>query len=202
MKYILPSIILVISLIFGFYIQYFNKDLSKNTGFIFSSYKFTMPLIHIFVGILIGFLIYPKYDVELENSSIPEDMNWKVWSRQITGIVLYLAFTIRNIIKHPSNLKNNMKNCGMEEDYSFMLSSVTRQQGQLVVGICISYLIADSFTKNETKITDRSSYIFNIIISISLIEYIIHFISTRKDYTSIKNNLLKCLRSPNQHVEE
>ena len=174
MKYILPSIILVISLIFGFYIQYFNKDLSKNTGFIISSYKFTMPLIHIFIGILIGFLIYPKYDGELENSSIPEDMNWKVWSRQIAGVVLYLGFTIRNLIKHPSNLKNNMKNCGMEEHYSFMLSSVTRQQGQLIVGICISYLIADSFTKNETKITDRSSYIFNIIISISLIEYIIH----------------------------
>jgi hypothetical protein len=192
MKYILPSIILVISLIFGFYIQYFNKDLSKNTGFIISTYKFTMPFVHIFVGILIGFLIYPKYDRELENSTIRGDMNWKVWCRQIAGVILYLGFTIRNLIKHPSNLKNNMKNCGMEEEYSFMLSSVTRQQSQLMVGICISYLIADSLTKNESKITDRSCYIFNIIVSISLIEYIIHFIFTRGDYSTIKNKLLKC----------
>jgi hypothetical protein len=189
-------LLLLTSIIVGFYIHYADKDLSKNNGFILHSKGFINPFMHILIGMIIGFLIYPnKYSGNWENHDNSDEMNIKVWSRQIIGLIIFAIFTIRNFIKHPVNLKKHMVKCGMEKDYSIFLSSVTRQQTQLLIGICISLLMVNSFNKTEYKSNNKSSYIFNFIAGVTILQYILQLYMTRGNYSDLKYQFIKCNRN-------
>ena len=196
MKYILPIILLVFSLLIGFYIQIFSKDLSKNTGFLFSSVKTIMPLLHILAGIVCGFLIYPnKYDGSWENSEKNTKPNWKTWTRQSLGLFIFLVFTIRSGIKHTKNLQKHMEDCNMNELYNPLLSSSTRQQAQFMIGISISFIINDSYQTSNFKIDNKTSIIFNGIVGITILQYIIQFLYTYStNYVEIKDRYISCVR--------
>jgi len=182
-------------MIAGLYIAWGNKDMSKSSGFLLSLHKPFAPFLHVLVGFIIGLLVYPaKYS--WENLNKPHHMNAKVWSRQITGVVIYTVFTLRNAIKHPKNLKKNLNKCiGNINDYSFFASSFTKQQTQLLLGGGLGVLFGQSvINKNRPiKYTGNVDRIAIILTSLTFLQIIVHIVVTRnKNYNEIKKQLQQC----------
>jgi hypothetical protein len=201
MTVILPVITLMLffaSLLIGIYIQNYGKDLSKNSGFMFTDKKSMAPFLHVLFGFLMGLLIFPaKYSWEDKNT--PYEMNKKIWSRQIIGLVIYIIFTGRNMYKHPRNLRKKLIKCKMKNLYSFFASSVTRQQAQLIMGVSIGILFSHFVVnkgKSFYKVKSKPSIIFLLIINMTIIQYILQIgMTLNNDMESKKYDYLKCVNS-------
>jgi len=199
--FILPILSILAIVLSFFYVKYFihesNRDFSKNTGFLFTKSKPIMPWLHIIAGMICGFLVYPdKYNVSWEDPNQPKNMNKAIWSRQIVGLVIFLVFTVRNFNKHPKNVKKNLNNCGLELPNLFY-SSITRQQAQFLIGVCIAVLIGYSVNKGKSNFDFKSPIgkIFMIILSLTLIQFIIQGVFTLdpSKYAYIRQKYLLCM---------
>ena len=175
----------------GIYINYFNKDFSKNNGFIFLggfSYKKLTPIIHIIVGILLGVCIYNGnywYEKDKKTKKVNKNL---VRIRKAIGIIIFVSFTARNIYKHPTNLAKKIRTCSqnISNIEKYLLSSITRQQLQLIIGIIISKII---FNRD-----DQNNFVRSSLIGITFIQTILHILFTFKNnYSTRKLNLLDCL---------
>jgi hypothetical protein len=195
----LTWIIIAASMIFGLYIAWGNKDASKNTGFLLSSGKGTITSIgHLVIGFVIGILLYPaKYS--WEDPDKPYTMNWKIWTRQSMGVAAYSAFTIRNFIKHPRNLKKHMKQCDLDlKEYSFFASSFARQQAQLLLGGGLGVLFSYNVIANrKTPISwgTKPTRIIMAITGFTVLQLVLQLVMTRtENYKSLSETLRSCVK--------
>ena len=193
---------LVISFFLGYIIHHTDRDLSRNSGFIFSSYKTLMPFLHILYGVLIGVFLYPRnYHIENKNykkiliekygEKIGNILSFMMKHRVIIGLLLYILFTLRNILKHPYTLKKKMEKCKIGKNY-ILNSSISRQQLQLLIGILISIIY---FKDNpDHSIHNEKMIILNIIIFITTFQSVIKILITKKN-TKQRELFLKCIKS-------
>ena len=180
---------LIISFFLGYIIHHTDKDLSKNTGFIFSSYKSSMPFIHILIGILVGICLYPReYKIENQDyekifiekyGSVVGNIFYRIVKhRGWIGFIIYILFTIRNFIKHPYNLKKHLKKCKINANI-ILYSSISRQQIHILMGILISIIY---FKDNPNhKLHDRRTILLNLIIFITTVQGIIKILISKKN---------------------
>ena len=191
---------LIISFFLGYIIHHTDRDLSRNSGFIFSSYQTIMPFLHILYGFLIGIFLYPRnYDIENKNykriliekyGKIGNIISFMIKYRTYIGLFLYILYTLRNIIKHPYTLKKKMEKCKIGKNY-IINSSISRQQLQILIGILISIIY---FKDNpDHSLHNNKIIILNIIIFITTFQSIIKIIITKKN-TKQRENFLKCIK--------
>ena len=177
---VISGIILILAFSFGkFYIQDQNKDLSKNSGFLLSSTKPLMPFLHIIIGIVIGFLIFPaRYRYE-------DSLNWKVWLRQFIGLGIFFLFTIRYLIKLARNIRKRLEDCGYDLP-SIFYSSITRQQAQLLIGICLGILVGH-FIINKNKTEFKFTKITTVTIVIIMLIFLQFFLQVMFTFGNLEN---------------
>ena len=147
----------------GYYIHYMSKDLSQNTGFLITRYKPFMPFIHILVGGIAGLLINPT-NYEWEDGSESQEA---VMIRQVVGVFIIVLYTLRNYLKHTQGLLKRLYRCKLQRKYSVWLSSFTRNQAQLLIGLCSSIiLVYDGPSRKLSK---------NIIIDTIVVFHVVLF---------------------------
>ena len=109
-QFLLAGVVLGIFAL-GFFMP-FTNDYSKSLNFINIRVE---SLLHVLVGALAGALVYP------EDLSWEKERKYLYTIRCIVGIVIILAYTIRNW-KHVRNLKKNLSGSMFESKSSRMKS--------------------------------------------------------------------------------
>lgn len=142
--------LLVVCLSTGFLVQYVFRDFSKISGYLLQAKcgaQFNV-VIHILAGVVTGCLVLPVFAYGLfdEQQYCSDSDGAHIWIRQIIGCLVFVIFTVRNLCKHPRNLRRNLKKVDMSDEYSLFRSSVTRQQMQFGIGIaCVGLVFACAF---------------------------------------------------------
>jgi uncharacterized membrane protein len=178
----------------GFVLEYIFKDLSKNPGFLVKNTitKQVMVLIHIFIGIVVGLLTLP---VKYNNS----ESTFSVQLRQSVGVLVFLAYSIRNFAKHPRNLEKNLSTCSneyksLDHQYSLFKSSVTRQQMQLLLGISISCILAFMVLDTSGDQISSTSVVFLVISGLFWVQIILQFVKGHTNTDKIRQDFRECMK--------
>lgn len=119
--------------VMGLLVAHVFHDFSKNSGWIIDGNS----ILHVVQGAVVGLLILPvslKWEVNLAIPLI----------RQLLGVLVFVAYTFRNVRKHTKHLKFRLARVnsafGSSTTYTFFRTSVTRNQLQLGLGIGLSIL--------------------------------------------------------------
>ena len=118
--------------------------------------------------------------------------------------MIIIIYTFRNLYKHPDNLSENLKNCCSEKlgfIENIMVSSVLKQQLQLIIGILLGRILLNNIPSNFIIKSDTNSdKIFLVTVYINIFLAIIHYSYTKDlDLNNLKKRLIKYTKEAKQN---